>query len=67
MVDSNASVETLKSLELKLAECLGEASLAKVPLATSLIGAALEEVSAKLALKYGVTEPIDLARARINN
>ena len=64
--DAIPNVESLKALELKLAECLGEAGLAKVPLAASLIGAALEEVGSKLALEYGVTELTNLAVGRVD-
>jgi hypothetical protein len=62
-----AGVEALKSLELKLVECLGTASVIEVPMAATLIGAALEEIGVKIEQEYGVSEVIQDTIVRFDN
>jgi len=63
----STGLETLKALELKLAECLGEASSLQVPMAATLIGAALEEVGTRIEQEFGVTDADSEATARYDH
>ena len=64
-IESDA--ERLKTLELKLAECLGEAGNLGLPMAATLIGAALEETGARIEQEYGVSLPSIDAKMRFDN
>jgi hypothetical protein len=64
-IDSDA--ERLKTLELKLAECLGEAGNLGLPMAATLIGAALEETGSRLEQELGVSQPSIDMKVRFDN
>ena len=54
--ETGNKVETFKSLELKLVECLGIASTVEMPMAATLIGAALEEIGGRIEQELGVLD-----------
>ena len=60
-------LEALKALELKLAECLGEASNVQVPMAATLVGAALEEIGTKIEQELGVIDVNTGTAVRFDN
>jgi hypothetical protein len=55
-INRSADFEKLKALELKLVECLDSANAGQIPMAATLIGAALEEIGLKIEREYGVLE-----------
>ena len=66
-IKSGSEIEDLKRLELKLAECLGEAGRLNIPMAASLIGAALEDVGTRVEQGLGVTQDPAEFCARADN